>query len=280
MIFGTVPPNPSWRDYRRMALDDLEKGVAVTPNQPQALLAIAQLNLLPGGDAKRVNSALEEAIRTAGTENEPLIKVKALLLRAGLTEDPQKKLADLDEAVLGVRQSAFGYSGQKCSACSRLIVLDAVADTFLRRLVEATRTLVIGDPREPGTDVGPVIDENAAQKIREYLEVGKSEGRLELACEVPAGLAERVGKPYVGPHIFSGIGPQHRLFHEEVFGPVLAVTRAGSFQEALELANAVDYRLTGGVFSRKPSHLEAARRQFRVGNLYLNRGITGALVGR
>jgi RHH-type proline utilization regulon transcriptional repressor/proline dehydrogenase/delta 1-pyrroline-5-carboxylate dehydrogenase len=188
--------------------------------------------------------------------------------------------ADLDEAVLGVRQSAFGYSGQKCSACSRVIVLDAVADLFLRRLVEATRTLTIGDPREPSTDVGPLIDENAAQKIREYLEVGQREGRLELACEVPAGLAERVGKPYVGPHIFSGIGPQHRLFREEIFGPVLAVTRARRFEEALDLANAVDYKLTGGVFSRKPSHLAAARQQFRVGNLYLNRGITGALVGR
>ncbi|MEN6495038.1 MAG: aldehyde dehydrogenase family protein, partial [Thermoguttaceae bacterium] len=113
-----------------------------------------------------------------------------------------------------------------------------------------------------------------------YLEVGQREGRLELACEVPAGLAERVGKPYVGPHIFSGIGPQHRLFREEIFGPVLAVTRARRFEEALDLANAVDYKLTGGVFSRKPSHLAAARQQFRVGNLYLNRGITGALVGR
>ncbi|MEN6498813.1 MAG: tetratricopeptide repeat protein [Thermoguttaceae bacterium] len=98
-IFGTVPPDPNWRDYRRLALEDLEKGVAITPNQPQAFLAIAQLNLLPGGDTKRVRSALDEAIRTAGTENEPLVKVKALLMRAGLTEDAQKKLADLDEAV-------------------------------------------------------------------------------------------------------------------------------------------------------------------------------------
>ena len=106
--------------------------------------------------------------------------------------------ADLDEAVLGVRQSAFGYCGQKCSACSRAIVLDGVHDQFLKRLVESTRTLVIGDPALPGTDFGPVIDETAAAKIREYIEIGKSEGRLELACEVPAGLAEKVGKPYVG----------------------------------------------------------------------------------
>ncbi|MFH1921948.1 MAG: bifunctional proline dehydrogenase/L-glutamate gamma-semialdehyde dehydrogenase, partial [Planctomycetota bacterium] len=188
--------------------------------------------------------------------------------------------ADLDEAVLGVRQSAFGYSGQKCSACSRVIVVGAVYDVFLKRLVESTEALVIGDPAEPGTDVGPVIDESAARKIRRYIEIGGSEGALELACEVPPGLEEKVGKPYVGPHIFSGIRPDHRLANEEIFGPVLSVMRAATFQEASDVANATAYKLTGGVFSRKPSHLELARREFRVGNLYLNRGITGALVGR
>jgi RHH-type transcriptional regulator, proline utilization regulon repressor / proline dehydrogenase / delta 1-pyrroline-5-carboxylate dehydrogenase len=188
--------------------------------------------------------------------------------------------ADLDEAVLGVRQSAFGYCGQKCSACSRAIVLDGVYDQFLKRLVESTRTLAIGDPALAGTDFGPVIDERAAAKIREYIEIGRSEGRLELACEIPAGLPEKVGKPYVAPHIFSGIEQRHRLANEEVFGPVLAVMRAGSFDESLEIANSTEYKLTGSVFSRKPAHLEQARRQFRVGNLYLNRGSTGALVGR
>jgi RHH-type transcriptional regulator, proline utilization regulon repressor / proline dehydrogenase / delta 1-pyrroline-5-carboxylate dehydrogenase len=188
--------------------------------------------------------------------------------------------ADLDEAVLGVRQSAFGYCGQKCSACSRAIVLDGVYDQFLKRLVESTRTLSIGDPALPGTDFGPVIDERAAAKIREYIEIGKGEGRLQLACEVPAGLPERVGKPYVAPHIFSGIERHHRLANEEVFGPVLAVMRVKDFDEAIDLANATEYKLTGSVFSRKPGHLEQARRDFRVGNLYLNRGSTGALVGR
>ena len=188
--------------------------------------------------------------------------------------------ADLDEAVLAVRQSAFGYSGQKCSACSRVIALDAVHDLFVRRLVASTRALVIGDPADPGTDVGPVIDEAAAEKIRQYIEIGRGEGRLELACDVPAGLAERIGKPVIGPHIFSGIQPHHRLACEEIFGPVLAVLRAADFDEALEIANASVYKLTGGVFSRRPAHLEAARQRFRVGNLYINRGITGALVGR
>ena len=188
--------------------------------------------------------------------------------------------ADLDEAVLAIRQSAFGYSGQKCSACSRVIALDGVHDAMLGRLVESTRALVIGDPADPGTDVGPVIDEAAAAKIRQYIEIGRGEGRLELACDVPAGLAERIGKPVIGPHIFSGIQPHHRLACEEIFGPVLSVLRAATFDEALDVANASVYKLTGGVFSRRPAHLEAARQRFRVGNLYLNRGITGALVGR
>jgi RHH-type proline utilization regulon transcriptional repressor/proline dehydrogenase/delta 1-pyrroline-5-carboxylate dehydrogenase len=188
--------------------------------------------------------------------------------------------ADLDEAVLGVRQSAFGFQGQKCSACSRVIVLDSAHDVFLRRLVEATRALVVGDPREPGTDVGPVIDAEAAQKIRRYVEIGRGEGKLELSLDVPAGLEARVGKPYVGPAIFSGIRADARVATEEIFGPVLAVIRASSFDEALRIANAPEYKLTGGIFSRKPAHLERAKREFRVGNLYVNRGITGALVGR
>lgn len=188
--------------------------------------------------------------------------------------------ADLDEAVLGVRQSAFGYSGQKCSACSRAIVVEAVYDVFLHRLIESTRSLVLGDPLEPRTDIGPVIDEAAAQKIREYIALGSQEGRLELACPVPEGLESRVGKPFVGPHIFSGIRPEHRLAQEEVFGPVLAVMRVADFRQALDWANRSGYRLCGGVYSRKPSHLEEARRRFRVGNLYLNRPITGARVGR
>ena len=107
-----------------------------------------------------------------------------------------------------------------------------------------------------------------------------AEGKIELACAVPPGLAMRVGKPYIAPHIFSDIREHHRLGQEEIFGPVLSVMRAKDFTEALHIANSTVYRLTGGVFSRTPAHLEWARRDFRVGNLYLNRGITGALVGR
>ena len=188
--------------------------------------------------------------------------------------------ADLDEAVLGVRQSAFGFCGQKCSACSRVIVVGGNYEVFLERLVGATKALVVGDPTNPGTDIGPVIDQGAARKIGEYVAIGAKEGKLEVQLPIPAGLEAKVGLPYVGPAIISGIRPEHRLANEEIFGPVLAVMRASSFDEALAIANATAYKLTGGVYSRKPSNLEKARREYRVGNLYLNRGITGALVGR
>ncbi|MEM6258240.1 MAG: proline dehydrogenase family protein [Planctomycetota bacterium] len=186
--------------------------------------------------------------------------------------------ADLDEAVVGVRASAFGFAGQKCSACSRVICLSDVHDRFLERFINATRALNVGDPAHPGTDVGPVIDEEAATNIMQYIETGKHEGKLELAHD-PAQ-PKALGKPLIGPHIFSGITPKHRLANEEVFGPVAAVMRAASFDEALKIANGTPYKLTAGLFSRTPSHIAKAREELRVGNLYLNRGCTGALVGR
>lgn len=243
-----------------------------------ALVRDPRVSLIAFTGSKEVGlDILEAAGRTA--EGQVFIK-KVVCEMGGKNAILVDESADLDAAVAGVRQSAFGYSGQKCSACSRAIVVDAVYEVFLHRLIESTRALVIGPPEHSGTDIGPLIDESAARKIREYIEIGKTEGTLELACDVPAGLEQRVGKPYLGPHIFSGIRPQHRLANEEIFGPVLSVLHAGSFQEALDWANATTYKLTGGVFSRRPTHLEAARRRFRVGNLYLNRGITGALVGR
>lgn len=186
--------------------------------------------------------------------------------------------ADLDEAVLGVRYSAFGFSGQKCSACSRIIVLDDVYDEFARRFVESTKSLSVGDPIHPGTDVGTVIDQEAHDKIMSYVEIGRQEGKLELAMQ--GQVKDAWGKPVVGPHIVSGITQQDRLANEEVFGPVVALIRVKDFDEALAVANATPYRLTGAIFTRTPSHLERARVEFRVGNLYLNRGCTGALVGR
>jgi RHH-type proline utilization regulon transcriptional repressor/proline dehydrogenase/delta 1-pyrroline-5-carboxylate dehydrogenase len=211
--------------------------------------------------------------------NQPFVK-KVVCEMGGKNAIIIDASADLDEAVLGVRQSAFGYQGQKCSACSRVIIVDSAHDLFLQRLIESTRTLVIGDVMDPGTDIGPVIDAKAAAEINRYIEIGKKEGKLELAQPIPEGLAAKTGRDYIAPHIFSGITRDHIIAQEEIFGPVLAVMRVKDFDEALEVANATEYKLTGAVYSRKPSNLDKARREFRVGNLYLNRGSTGALVGR
>ncbi|HLO42633.1 MAG TPA: aldehyde dehydrogenase family protein, partial [Phycisphaerales bacterium] len=194
--------------------------------------------------------------------------------------------ADLDEAILGVRHSAFGFQGQKCSAASRVIVVDPEGPEgpairlFTHRFVEASRALSIGDPTLPGTDIGPVIDADSKAKIHKYIELGRQQSRLELALPVPPGLEEKTGRHFVGPHIFSGVKPDHAIATDEIFGPVVAIIHAATFQEALDIANGSPYKLTGAVYSRKPSHIEQAKREFRVGNLYLNRGSTGALVAR
>jgi RHH-type proline utilization regulon transcriptional repressor/proline dehydrogenase/delta 1-pyrroline-5-carboxylate dehydrogenase len=185
--------------------------------------------------------------------------------------------ADLDEAVLGVVASAFGYQGQKCSACSRAIVLEAVYDTFLARLVEATRSLKIGPAEDPASSVSAVIDAEALARIEKYIEIGRKTGREALAIDV-GPLAEEGF--YVGPHIFTDVPPDGQLAQEEIFGPVLSVLRAADLDEAIRIFNGTDYALTGGIFSRSPRHFERARRELLVGNLYLNRGITGAMVGR
>jgi RHH-type proline utilization regulon transcriptional repressor/proline dehydrogenase/delta 1-pyrroline-5-carboxylate dehydrogenase len=182
--------------------------------------------------------------------------------------------ADLDQAVAGVVQSAFGYSGQKCSACSRVIVLEPVYDTFVGRLVEATRSLNIGAAESPSTQVGPVIDATARDRIREYIEKGRTEA--EVALEMPA---PDTGY-FIGPVIFSGVSPDAKIAQEEIFGPVVAVIRAKDFQEALDIANGTNYALTGGLYSRTPSHINQATAEFEVGNLYINRTTTGAIVAR
>jgi RHH-type proline utilization regulon transcriptional repressor/proline dehydrogenase/delta 1-pyrroline-5-carboxylate dehydrogenase len=182
--------------------------------------------------------------------------------------------ADLDEAVTGVVTSFTGFQGQKCSACSRAIVLEPVYETFLQRLADAVMSLRIGPAQDPASQVGPVIDERARRTIQEYIEIGKRDARLVVERPVPAE------GYYVSPTVFADVPPSSRLAQEEIFGPVLAVMPARTFEEALAIANATPYALTGGVYSRSPVNLETAQRQFEVGNLYLNRAITGALVGR
>jgi RHH-type proline utilization regulon transcriptional repressor/proline dehydrogenase/delta 1-pyrroline-5-carboxylate dehydrogenase len=153
-------------------------------------------------------------------------------------------------------------------------LLEEIHDRLLERLVEAARSLKVGPPEDPRNFIGPVIDAAAQARIQNYLDLGKREGACAIEVEAPKNGF------FVGPTIFSGIGPGHRLANEEVFGPVLAVMKARDFDHALEIANHSSYALTGGIFSRSPAHIEQARKEFRVGNLYINRAITGAVVER
>jgi RHH-type proline utilization regulon transcriptional repressor/proline dehydrogenase/delta 1-pyrroline-5-carboxylate dehydrogenase len=183
--------------------------------------------------------------------------------------------ADLDEAVLGTLHSAFGFQGQKCSACSRVIVLSENYEKFVTRLVEAARSLHVGLPENPGTAMGPVINEEAQKNILKMIEVGKLDGaQIAFQGECPS-----VGS-FVPPTIFVNVKSDSTIAQDEIFGPVLAVIKATDFKHALEIANSTEFALTGGVYSRSPANLEKAKREFEVGNLYINRGITGAMVGR
>jgi len=186
--------------------------------------------------------------------------------------------ADLDEAIPAALYSAFGFSGQKCSALSRLIVLEGIHDRFVERFVEACASIPVGDPAEPGTVVGPVIDADARDKILGLIEQGKAEATLAFQSGVPAGLAS--SGTYVPPTVFTRVKPSAAVAREEIFGPVVAILKARDLDEAFRIAMDVDYALTGGLFSRSPSALERAQREYRVGNLYLNRGVTGAIVER
>jgi len=180
--------------------------------------------------------------------------------------------ADVDKAIPAVLYSAFGYQGQKCSACSRLIVLDKIYDEFVPRLVEAAGRLKIGPAEDPQYYMGAVIDQAAQRKILEYVELAAKEGTILYSSTVPE-------KGYYVPlTIVEGITPKDRLAQEEIFGPVLAVMRVVDFDQAIEWANSTKFALTGGVFSRNREHLARCRREFRVGNLYFNRSCVGALV--
>lgn len=182
--------------------------------------------------------------------------------------------SDLELAADSITASAFGFSGQKCSACSRAIIHKDVYDEVLQKVIERTKKLTMGSPLEVGSHVGPVIDDKAYAKINEYIEVGKGEGRLVLG----GGTGDAQGY-FIEPTIIADVDPLARIAQEEIFGPVLAFIKADTFEEALHIANNTDYGLTGAVISRNRAHLELARREFFAGNLYFNRKCTGALVG-
>ncbi len=229
--------------------------------------------------------------------------------------------ADLDEAVKGIVQSALGFQGQKCSACSRVILVGEVSADFSRRLADAISTVKVGPPEDPSNSMGPIIDEHALLRIRRYIDMAEAEGRSLLVDRVehdtgrPASATndrvspgDRFGSSvtrsgeeagsgddssrleknwhhsstgyFVGPALFEGIAPDSEVAREEIFGPVLVILRARDIDEAIELANQTQYALTGGIFSRSPGNILKVRREMRVGNLYVNRKITGAFVGR
>ena len=182
--------------------------------------------------------------------------------------------ADLEAAVEGVALSAFGYQGQKCSACSRAIVAEKIYDRFLEKLVERVAKMKVGPPEDPANYMGPVINKAAMKTILDYIEVGKKEGRL-----VAGGKQAGSDGYFIEPTVIADISPKARIFQEEIFGPVLAVTKAKNFDEALEMANDTEFGLTGAVYSQNPKKIERAAEEFHVGNLYMNRKCTGAMVG-
>lgn len=183
--------------------------------------------------------------------------------------------ADLDEAIVDSIYSAFGYQGQKCSALSRLIVLEDNYRRVMQRLLSAAVSLRVGNPEEPGITVGPVIDEAAYQRIQDYIGIGKSEATLAFQRRdvPPQGY-------FIPPTIFVDVTPGMRIAREEIFGPVLSVIKARDLDEAIEIANCTDYALTAGFFSRSPANIERAKAQIVAGNVYINRSCTGAVVGR
>lgn len=182
--------------------------------------------------------------------------------------------ADLAKAAQGIVTSAFGYSGQKCSACSRAIVHRDIYDEVLERSAALTNAFKVGHVLDAASDTGPVIDRQAYDKITQYIGIGKREGRL-AAGGGPAG----DGGFYLSPVILADVLPEARIMQEEIFGPVLAFAKADDFSHALDIANRSEYGLTGSVYTRNRSHIERARAEFHAGNLYINRKCTGALVG-
>ncbi|MCH7493556.1 aldehyde dehydrogenase family protein, partial [bacterium] len=182
--------------------------------------------------------------------------------------------ADIEAAAVGVVAAAFGYQGQKCSACSRIIAHEAIHDTLVERVVALTEELRVGHPEDLAINLGGVINERAFKDIMAYCKVARKEGRLLTGGRPAAGEGW-----FIEPTVVAGLAPDSRIMQEEIFGPVLGVTKVASFQEGLEVANSTVYGLTGAFYSREPAHIELGTRAFHVGNLYINRKCTGALVG-
>jgi len=220
-----------------------------------------------------------ELVKTGAQSSENCEDVKKVIVEMGgknaiIVDDD----ADLDEAVKGVVYSAFGYQGQKCSACSRVLVVGDCYEKFIERLKEATNSITVGPASDPATIVGPVIDEEAFNRLNSAID--KASRSTTLLTRGKSAPKDKTLGYYVSPSVFTDIEPGHWLLTTELFGPVLAVMRCSDFDDALDKALQSEYALTGAVFSRSPANIEKAKRAFRVGNLYINRGSTGALVMR
>ncbi len=184
--------------------------------------------------------------------------------------------ADLDAAADGIVASAFGFQGQKCSACSRAIIVKDVYDKVLEKVVERTKKLTVGSPEQRENNFGPVSSKQAFESILKYVEIGKKEGRLMTGGNVHETPEKGF---YIEPTIIADVDPKARISLEEIFGPVLAVIKANDWEHALQVANNTEFGLTGAVYSKDQKRLEQAAEEFHVGNLYLNRKCTGAMVG-
>jgi len=215
-------------------------------------------------------------IEKAGRTTESARQVKTVIAEMGgknaIIIDSD---ADIDAAVWPVIQSAFGYMGQKCSAASRLIVLEENYDKFVSRFKSAVETLLFAPAEDSRSDIGAVIDAGAKENIEKYIEIGKTEGKL-----LTRGAEGEGPGHFVSPTVFTDISPDSRLAQEEIFGPVVCIIKVKDFEEALQVANGTRYALTGGLFSRSPANIERACREFMVGSLYINRGTTGAMMKR
>ncbi|MCE9566278.1 MAG: L-glutamate gamma-semialdehyde dehydrogenase [Planctomycetes bacterium] len=230
--------------------------IAFTGSLKVALMINEQASKTPGGQ-----NFVKKVIAEMGGKNAVIVDADA----------------DLDEAVKGVVDSAFGYGGQKCSAGSRAIVLTGIYDQFLNRLVEATKSLTVSAADEAGCSLGPVIDAESRDRILKTIEAGKQQARLAHQTDIGSLASQGY---FVGPAIFADVPENAGIAQEEIFGPVLSVIRAKDLDDAIRIANGTKYALTGGCYSRSPTHLDAVKRRFRVGNLYINRKCTGALVDR
>jgi RHH-type proline utilization regulon transcriptional repressor/proline dehydrogenase/delta 1-pyrroline-5-carboxylate dehydrogenase len=239
----------------------------------KALVAHPRVETIAFTGSKQVGLSIIEA---AATTPEGQRNVKRVIAEMGgknaiIVDDD----ADLDQAVAGVVGSAFGYAGQKCSACSRLIVVGSAYDEVVTRLAAAVESLVVGLPEDPATSVPPVIEREAQQRIEGYIERGKGAARLLVQGSRPAGDGY-----YVAPAAFVDVARDDPLARDEIFGPVLSVFHVQTIDEAIDLALEPEFALTGGLYSRNPRNIERVKREFRAGNLYINRRITGAVVGR